>query len=280
MGRYLPSSRELAYPETKKLEGLEGFTVKHILRRYLNLRHCELPWASAVIIAFSSSYEKRDHSKYYFEHSELNIGELQGLCKILKKNNFQNFGRRSKGLLPAGWTNNFSQVAFEPFANPRLQKYCWIFDNWKVTLGQAWSVGFVAARSQRDQNTKLRICSSLRAELGGQVMRGDIACDQKPEGPEWGFTVEVTVEDIPILLNQMQCELTWAGANTATSTYGLLFLRVPVSSAWARVWHSYAKNLISMKSEDSLFANSYCIKKTSVKVLQWYSEGDGFFFFF
>ena len=81
-------------------------------------------------------------------------------------------------------------------------------------------------------------------------------------------TVEVTVEDIPILLNQMQCELTWAGANTATSTYGLLFLRVPVSSAWARVWHSYAKNLISMKSEDSLFANSYCIKKTSVKVLQ------------
>ena len=187
----------------------------------------------------------------------------KAFVKFKKENNFQNFGRRSKVLLPAGWTNNFSQVAFEPFANPRLQKYCWIFDNWKVTLGQAWSVGFVAARSQRDQNTKLRICSSLRAELGGQVMRGDIACDQKPEGPEWGFTVEVTVE-----------------ANTATSTYGLLFLRVPVSSAWARVWHSYAKNLISMKSEDSLFANSYCIKKTSVKVLQWYSEVDGFFFFF
>ena len=152
-------------------------------------------------------------------------------------------------------------MAFEPFANPRLQKYCWIFDNWKVTLGQAWSVGFVAARSQRDQNTKLRICSSLRAELGGQVMRGDIACDQKPEGPEWGFTVEVTVEDIPILLNQMQCELTWAGANTATSTYGLLFLRVPVSSAWARVWHSYAKNLISMKSEAAFLQTHIVLRK-------------------
>ena len=89
------------------------------------MRHCELPWAVAVIIAFSSSYEKRDQSKYYFKHSELSIGELHKAFVSLAIQQLSEFWEKVER--PAAcWMDQqlFPRVAFEPFAKHRLQIYC------------------------------------------------------------------------------------------------------------------------------------------------------------